>query len=209
MTNHWTRSLVIAAAAAMLTGGALVGGAAAQKAEPTRVRGTITTIEGQNLAVKAREGHVLDIKLADNLAVTGVVKAKLSDIAVGNFVGVAAQPQPDGTLKAQEVLIFPEAARGSNEGHYPWDLTPGGTMTNATVAQEVAGVNGSTLTLKYKGGEKQIVVPAEAPIVTFGPGDRALLRPGAAVFIPAAKQPDGKLTAARILVGKDGVTPPM
>jgi hypothetical protein len=204
MTKNWKRGLVLTAAAATL---AL--GAAAQNAPPTRVRGTIEKIEGQNLAVKAREGNIVDIKLADDAKVTGVVKAKLADIAVGSFVGAAALSQPDGTLKALEVLIFPEAARGSNEGHYPWDLMPESTMTNATVAEQVAGVNGATLTLKYKDGEKKIVVPPEAPIVTFAAGDRSLLQLGAAVFVPAAKRPDGGFTAGRVLVGKDGTVPPM
>jgi hypothetical protein len=197
---------VVAVAAAAAT---LAVGAAAQTAPPTRVRGTIATVEGQNLAVKAREGGTVDIKLADNLSVMGVTKAKLSDIAVGSFVGIAALPQKDGSLKAIEVLIFPEAARGSNEGHYPWDLLPESTMTNATVAEQVASVDGPTLTLKYKDGEKKILVPPEAAIVTFGPGDRALLKQGAGVFLSATKQPDGGLTAARVLVGKDGVMPPM
>ena len=204
MTGMKTRGWMLAAAAALFA-----FGAAAQTAQPSRVRGTIEKIEGQNLAVKAREGGTVDIKLADNVAVTGVVKAKLADIAVGNFVGVAALPQKDGSLKAIEVLIFPEAARGSNEGHYGWDLMPESTMTNATVAERVAGVDGPTLTLKYKDGETKITVPPEAPVVTFAAGDRALLQPGAGVFVPAMKQPNGSFTAARILVGKDGVMPPM
>jgi outer membrane lipoprotein SlyB len=195
---------MLAAAVAVLAFGAV-----AQTAQPSRVRGTIEKIEGQHLAVKAREGGTIDIKLADNVAVTGVVKAKLADIAVGNFVGIAALPQKDGSLKAIEVLIFPEAARGSNEGHYAWDLMPESTMTNATVAERVSGVDGPVLTLKYKDGETKIVVPPEAPIVTFAAGDRTLLKPGAGVFVPAMKQPNGGFTAARILVGKDGVMPPM
>jgi hypothetical protein len=199
-----TRGWMLAAAAALFA-----FGAAAQTAQPSRVRGTIEKIEGQNLAVKARDGGLVDIKLADKLAVTGVVKAKLADVAVGNFVGIAALPQKDGSLKAVEVLIFPEAARGSNEGHYGWDLMPESTMTNATVAERVAGVDGPTLTLKYKDGVTKITVPPEAPVVTFAPGDRALLTPGAGVFVPATKQADGTLAAAHILVGTDGVMPPM
>jgi len=204
MTGMKTRGWMLAAAAALFA-----FGAAAQTAQPSRVRGTIEKIEGQNLAVKSRDGGLVDIKLADKLAVTGVVKAKLADVAVGNFVGIAALPQKDGSLKAVEVLIFPEAARGSNEGHYGWDLMPESTMTNATVAERVAGVDGPTLTLKYKDGVTKITVPPEAPVVTFAPGDRALLTPGAGVFVPATKQADGTLAAAHILVGKDGVMPPM
>jgi hypothetical protein len=204
MRRNWTRGWVLAAAAALFA-----FGAAAQTAPPTRVRGTVEKIEGQNLAVKSRDGMLVEIKLADNFGVLGVTKATLADITPGKFVGAAALPQKDGTLKALEVLIFPEAARGSNEGHYAWDLMPESTMTNATVAERVAGVAGPVLTLKYKDGEKKIVVPPEAPIVTFAPAERTLLKPGAAVFLVAAKQPDGSLAAPRVLVGKDGVVPPM
>ena len=189
---------------------ALVAGSAmAQSAPPTRVRGVVEKLDGNALAVKAREGNVVTIKLAEPIAVTGVVKASLSDVTVGNFVGIAALPQPDGSLKAVEVLIFPEAARGTGEGHYAWDLLPESTMTNATVAETVAAVGGQTLTLKYKDGEKKITVPPEAPVVTFGPGDASLLKPGAAVFVPTRKEADGTLGAARVLVGRDGVVPPM
>lgn len=186
---------------------ALVGTANAQS--PTRVRGTIDKVDAQSMTVKSRDGRDLDIRLAENLNVSGVVKAPLSDIKVGTFVGAAALPQPDGTLKAIEVLIFPESARGSGEGHYAWDLMPESTMTNATVAETVSGVSGPVLTLKYKDGEKKMVVPPEAPIVTFVPGDRSLLRPGAAVFLSATPQADGTLMAARVAAGKDGVVPPM
>jgi hypothetical protein len=183
--------------------------AAAQSAPPVRVRGVIDKLEGRNLAVKAREGGMVEIKLADPVAVSGVVKASLADVAIGSFVGVAALPQPDGSLEAIEVLIFPEAARGTGEGHYAWDLLPESTMTNATVADTVAAVGGRTLTLKYKDGEKKITVPPAAPVVTLDPGDASLLKPGAAVFIPARKEADGTLAAGRVLVGRDGLVPPM
>jgi hypothetical protein len=191
---------------------AALGAAAAvsaQTAPPVRVRGTIDKAESQSLTVKAREGNTVEIRLVENVAVLGVTKAGLADISVGKFVGAAALPQPDGSLKALEVLIFPEAARGTGEGHYAWDLLPESTMTNATVAETVAGVSGPTLTLKYKDGEKKIVVPPEAPIVTFSPADRSLLKPGAAVFVPTQRQGDGSLTASRVLVGRDGLVPPM
>jgi hypothetical protein len=184
-----------------------IGAANAQS--PTRVRGTIENVDAQSMTVKSREGRDLEIRLAENLNVSGVVKASLSDIKPGSFVGAAALPQPDGTLKAIEVLLFPESARGSGEGHYPWDLMPESTMTNATVAETVAGVSGPVLTLKYKDGEKKIMVPPEAPIVTFVPGDRSLLKPGTAVFLSATPQADGKLMAGRVAAGKDGVVPPM
>jgi hypothetical protein len=187
----------------------IAAAAAAQSAPPARVRGVIEKLDGHMLTVKARDGDVVAIKLADPIAVTGIVKATLADVAVGTFVGIAARPLPDGGLEAIEVLIFPESARGTGEGHYAWDLLPESTMTNATVAETVAAVGGRTLTLRYKDGEKKIAVPPEAPVVTFAPGDPSLLKPGAAVFVPARKEADGTLGAARVLVGRDGVVPPM
>jgi hypothetical protein len=176
---------------------------------PVRVRGSITELSGQTLKVKSREGSVVELKLADGYTVTGVVKAALTDIKPGAFVGAAALKQPDGSFRAQEVLIFPESARGTGEGHRPWDLTPDSTMTNATVDAIVEKVDGPILTLKYPNGQASIVVPRDVPIVTFSSGDPALLRPGAAVFIPATHNADGTFTTNRILVGKDGVVPPM
>lgn len=182
--------------------------AAAQ--DMVRVRGTIDRVEGPVYVVKARDGGELKVTLADNGAVTAVVKAALADIKPGSFVGVASMPQTDGSLRALEVLIFPEAMRGTGEGHYAWDLRPQSMMTNANVEQTVTGVDGQTLSLKYKDGEKKILVPADTPIVSFAPGDKGELKPGAKIFIAAAKkQPDGSLQAARIGYGKDGLTPPM
>ncbi len=183
--------------------------ATAQNATPVRVRGTIASLNGQDLVVASREGNAIAIKLAADYAVTAVVKADMSDIAVGKFVGIAALPQGGEPEKAIEVLVFPESSRGSNEGHYAWDLTPESMMTNATIAEAVDKVDGRTLTLKHKDGENRITVPKDVPIVTFAPGDRSLLVAGAGVMVPAAKQPDGTMTAGRILVGKDGVKPPM
>jgi outer membrane lipoprotein SlyB len=183
--------------------------ASAQNAPPTRVRGTIASISGQDLMVKARDGTTVAIKLAPDYTVTAVVKADMADITVGKFVGIAALPQGSEPEKALEVLVFPEAARGSGEGHYAWDLMPESTMTNATIAEAVDKVDGRTLTLKHKDGETRIAVPKDVPIVTFAPGDRSLLMADAGVMVPAVKQPDGSLTASRILVGKDGVKPPM
>jgi hypothetical protein len=178
--------------------------------DTVRVRGTIDRVEGPVYVVKARDGGELKVALADNGGVTAIVKAALADIKPGSFVGVASMPQTDGSLRALEVLIFPEAMRGVGEGHYAWDLRPQSMMTNANVEQTVSGVDGHTLSLKYKDGEKKILVPADTPIVTFAPGDKAELKPGAKIFIAAAKkQPDGSLQAARIGYGKDGLTPPM
>jgi hypothetical protein len=185
-------------------------GALAQGTPATRVRGDVESLDGQVLTVKARDGARLTIKLADNFTVGGLTRASLADAVVGKFVGVAAMPQPDGTLRAIEVLIFPESGRGTGEGHYPWDLQPQSTMTNATVAEVIAASDGRTLTLRYKDGEKRLFVPEWTPVVTAAPADRSALVPGAHVFIFAAqRQPDGSYTASRVTVGIDGLVPPM
>jgi hypothetical protein len=196
---------------------AIVGGFALVLAASTtwaqdsvRVRGTIERVEGQTLVVKSRDGAELKVALANNALIVGIVKASLSDIKPGSFVGVTGMPQPDGSQKAVEVHIFPEAMRGTGEGHRPWDLRPQSTMTNANVEQTVAGNDGHTLTLKYKDGEKKIIVPPDTPIVTYMPGDKSELKPGVKIFIAAAtKLPDGTLQAPRVNFGKDGLTPPM
>ena len=185
-----------------------VASVAAQEA--TRVRGTIEKVDGNTLSVKSREGANVTVKLKDNALVTGVTKAALSDIKQHSFIGITAMPQPDGTQKAIEVHIFPEARRGAGEGHRPWDLVPNSTMTNANVEQLVTAVDGPMLTMKYKDGEKKISVPNNATIVQFVNGDKSDLKPGAKIFIAAGtKLPDGSIEAAGINVGKDGLTPPM
>jgi hypothetical protein len=181
----------------------------AQDAPPVRVRGTIERVDGSTYVVKARDGAELKVTVADNPQIAGIIKASLSDIKQNSFVGVTAMPQPDGSLSAVEVHIFPESMRGTGEGHYPWDLQPQSTMTNANVEEVVSAVNGRTLTLKYKDGEKKITVSANAPIVTYVPGDKSDIKPGAKVFIVAVKQADGTLQGRAWRVGRDGVTPPM
>lgn len=177
---------------------------------PMRVRGVIESHAGEAIVVKSRDGQELTIALAPNLTVSAVVARSLADVKQGDFVGVAASNGADGKLHAQEVLILPEAARGSNEGHYPWDLAPGSTMTNGTVAEVSGAPQGRVLKLKYKGGENEIEVAPEAPVVTFAPGDPSLLKPGTTIFIFAAlKRPDGTILASRITAEKDGVKPPM
>jgi hypothetical protein len=157
-----------------------------------------------------RASAELKISLAENGVVVAIVKASLADIKPGLFVGSTGMPQPDGSQKAVEVHIFPEAMRGIGEGHYAWDLQPDSTMTNANVEETVAGVEGQVLTLKYKTGEKKIVVTPQTAIVTYNLGDNKDLKPGTKIFIAAAKkQADGTLQAARINYGKDGLTPPM
>jgi Domain of unknown function (DUF5666) len=200
------RSLGIAGLALVLAAPA----AWAQDAPPVRVRGTVERVDGDSYIVKARDGAELKVKLAANGTVVALVKASLADIKAGSYVGIAGMPQPDGSQRALEVHIFPEPMRGTGDGHRPWDLQPSSTMTNGNVEQTVAGSDGQTLTLKYKDGEKKILVPANTPIVSYVPGDKSELKPGAKVFISAAtKQPDGTLQAPRVNVGRDGVTPPM
>ncbi len=173
------------------------------------VRGDIASLEGTKLTVHTRTGDTIPIDLADNYKVVAVVPASRDAIKQGAFVGAAAMPQADGTQRALEVLVFPESGRGSGEGHYPWDLKPGSTMTNATVAEVTKAGQDQRLTLKYKDGEKTVVVPPNVPIVTFEPGSREMLRAGAHVLVSARPKPDGSLTAASVLVGKDGLVPPM
>ena len=186
----------------------------AQQQPPTvRVRGTVEAVDGPMLTVKSRDGQTTyKVKMTDNAAVRGIVKASLSDIKENSFIGVTGMPQADGSQKAVEVHIFPEAMRGTGEGHRPWDLMPNSTMTNATVAQmmQTRGIQGNDITLKYKDGEKKVVVVPETVIVTYVPGDKSELKPGAKIFIAAAaKKDDGTLEAAAISVGRDGITPPM
>jgi hypothetical protein len=200
------RSIAIVATALVAL---LIQPAVAQEGTPTRIRGTVEKLDGQTLVVRSRENQQLTITLADDLSVSAVEKVDLADIKPGDYIGSAAVKGTDGKLHAQEVLVFPEAARGSGEGHRPWDLTPDSTMTNATVAEVVDVAKGRLLRLKYQGGETEIEVPMEAPVVTLAPGDRSLLQPGTAVFIPATKNADGSLAASRIVAGKDGVQPPM
>lgn len=182
----------------------------AQDPPPVRVRGTIERVDGATYVVKARDGAEIKLTVADNAQIAGIIKASLSDIKQNSFVGVTAMPQLDGSLSAVEVHIFPKSMRGTGEGHYPWDLQPQSTMTNANVEEVVSVVDGRTLTLKYyKDGEKKITVPANAPIVTYVPGDKNDIKPGAKVFIVAVKQTEGTLQGRAWRVGRDGVTPPM
>jgi hypothetical protein len=181
----------------------------AQEPPPVRIRGTIESIEGSTYVVKNRDGAELKVTISENPQIAGIVKASLSDVKQGSFVGVTAMPQADGGQRALEVHIFPESMRGTGEGHYPWDLRPQSTMTNANVDERVTAVDGQTLTLKYKDGEKKIFVPTNTPIVAYVPGDKHDLKVGAKVFIIAVKQPDGTLQGRAWRAGRDGITPPM
>src|SRR6516162_8652263 len=181
----------------------------APEGTPTRIRGTVEKLDGQMLTVKSREGPELTIALAPNFTVAAVVKKSLSDIKTGDFVGAASTKGTDGKLHALEVLIFPEALRGTAEGERAWDLTPDSLMTNATVAGIASAAQGQALKVTYKGGESEIIVAPNTPIVTFAPGDASLLKPGAAIITAATRKPDGTLSASRVTAEKDGVRPPM
>ena len=182
----------------------------AQQTPSVRIRGTIEAVDGPLLSIKTREGNDLKVRTTDNVAVFGVVKTELSEIKPGSYIGVTAMPESDGTQKAVAVHIFPENQRGAAEGFRPWDLRPNSTMTNATVAETVAGTDGQHILVKYKDGEKKVLVPPGTPIVTFVAGDKSEMKPGAKIIIfGAAKKDDGTLETNRVNVGIDGVTPPM
>jgi hypothetical protein len=174
-----------------------------------RLRGTIEKVDGNTLLIKSSDGAPITLTLADNALVVGVVKATIADIKEGSYIGSGALPQPDGTQKAVEVHIFAESQRGTGDGHRNnWDGAPGGTMTNGAVGQTVSSVDGPVITVKYKDGEKKVIVGPSVPIVRYEIGDRSELTPGAAISVTAAaKKPDGTFTSARINVGRGGVVP--
>lgn len=177
---------------------------------PKRIRGTIEAADGNNLTIKTREGSAVKVVLKENAPVVAVVPASVNDIKPGTYAGITGMPRPDGSQRAVEVHIFPESMRGVGDGHRPWDLVPESTMTNGNIEQQVAGVEGQTLKVKYKDGEKSIEITPKTQIVAFQPSSRDELKPGAKIFIAAAtKLPDGNYEAARIAYGKDGLTPPM
>jgi hypothetical protein len=188
----------------------LASSALAQQAPPTRIRGTIEAVDGSTLAIKTREGADVKVKMTDNVAVFAVVKTALSEVKEGSYIGVSAMPQADGTQKAFAVHIFPENQRGAAEGFRPWDARANSTMTNATVAETVKGTDGQNILVKYKDGEKKVVVPPDTPVVTFVASDKSEVKAGAKIIIfGAAKKDDGTLEANRVNVGRDGITPPM
>ena len=196
-------------ALALCLTGLFAGAALAQTAPPTRIRGTIAAFAGQTLTVDSRDGQKIEVTLADNVTVATVKKVELNAIAAGSYIGTATRTGAGGAMQAIEVLVFPEAMRGASEGHFPWDLEPGSMMTNGTISGTAAAPAGRELTVTYKDGSNTVHVPASTPIVTFAPAEKADLKPGARVFFSATKNPEGRLTAARVTVGKDGVDPPM
>ena len=205
------RAAVIAAGMSLIAASTAWAQGQMAPAKPGHLRGTIEKVDGNTLTVKVRGGGTATLKLADNARVTALEKASLSDIKQGSFIGVTAMPQADGSQKAIGLHIFMDAQRGVvRDGFTPWDREPGSTMTNANVANMVTGVDGQTFTVKYKDGEKKVIVPPNTPVVRFAPGTKADLKPGAQFFIvAAAKQADGSYTAGAINVGRDGAAPPM
>jgi hypothetical protein len=182
---------------------------AQQPPTPTRVRGTIEGVDGDVLAVKSRAGEEVKLHMTGDIKVVGITKIALTDIKVGSFIGTTTVPGPDGANNAVEVHVFPENMRGTGEGSRPYDLKPNSSMTNATVEQSVVGNDGHTLNIKYKDGEKKVLVSPETPVVTYVPADKTDLKPGAKVIAFMKKLPDGSFETNRVSVGRDGLTPPM
>ncbi len=185
-----------------------VVGASAQQPQSMRVSGAVESFDGNVLAIKSAKDGEVKVNLTGDAAVFGVTKATIADVKPGAFIGVGAMPQPDGSQRAVQVTVFAEVQRGQGEGHRPWDARPNSTMTNATVDQTVAGVDGQVVMLKYKDGEKKIVIPADAVILAYVVGDKAELKPGAQIaIVRALKKADGSLEANRVNVGRGGVVP--
>ena len=208
MINLFTPATRVSLIVALAVGGACIGDAWAQQPQGTRVNGTVESFDGQILAVKSATAGEVKVNLTADVMVFGVSKATLADVETGAFIGVGALPQADGSQRALQVTVFADVQRGLGEGHRPWDRQPNSTMTNATVDQTVAGVDGQMVLVKYKDGEKKIVIPPDAVILAYTVGDKAELKPGAAIgIVRAVKKPDGTLETNRVNVGRGGVVP--
>jgi hypothetical protein len=176
--------------------------------KPVRVAGTVESFDGQVLAVKSPKLGDVKINLTANATVFGVAKATLADVKPGSYIGVGAMPQPDGSQRAMQVTVLAESQRGLSEGHRPWDANPNSTMTNGTVDQTVAGIDGQVMMVKYQGGEKKIIVPPDAVIRAYMIGDKSELKPGAHIaIVRAVKKSDGSLETDRVNVGRGEVVP--
>ena len=194
---------------ALTLGVSLTGPAYAQASgSPARLRGKIDSVSGDTLNLTLRNGSKASAKLPADLRVIWITVAKPTDIETGSYIGTAAIPQPDGTLKALEIQVFPPSMRGIGEGSRPFDLTPQSTMTNGTIGSMVSA-NGRTITITYKGGEKKVVVPDDVPFVSYAPADRSALTPGANVIVSGTTAADGTINAASVSVGQNGLVPPM
>jgi hypothetical protein len=203
--STFARPLIAAAMVAV----SVLGAIAQQPPTPTRVRGTIEGVDGDLLVVKSRSGEDVKLHLTSDVKVVGIIKISLADIKLGSFIGTTTVPGADGRQNAVEVHVFPEEMRGTGEGSRPYDLKPNSTMTNATVAEQVAGNDGQTLMIKYKDGEKKVTIGPDTPVVTYVPGEKADLKAGAKVIAFIKQLPDGSFETNRISVGRDGLTPPM
>ena len=207
--NRLASLRLLAASALVLS----ASGAFAQQSpvsDTTRVRGTVESLTGDNLLVKSRDGKDVKLHLAQDANVAGVAKMSLADVKVGSYIGVTSVPDANGNQKAVEVHIFPEAMRGTGDGTHPWDLKPKSSMTNGAVDDRtVAGNDGHTLTVKYNGGERKVLVTPQTTVVTFVPAQRSDIKAGTPVFAIATKKSDGTLDVARLSIGRDGVSPPM
>ena len=208
MSRHRYQLVRPLAAVVMVTASTLYA-IAQQPPTSSRVRGTIETVDGDVLAVRSRGGDDVKLHMTGDINVVGISKISLADVKVGSFIGTTTVPGPDGSQNAVEVHVFPEAMRGTGEGSRAYDLRPNSTMTNATVADSVVGNDGHTLMVKYRGGEKKVVVFPETPVVTYVSADKSDLKPGAKVIAFTRKLPDGSLETSRVTVGRDGLTPPM
>jgi hypothetical protein len=203
--SSFKRPLIAVAMVAVSTLAAI----AQQSPTPTRVRGTIEGVDGDTLAVKSRSGQDVKLHLTGDAKIVGIIRISLADIKVGSFIGTTTVPGADGSQSAVEVHVFPEDMRGTGEGSRPYDLRPNSTMTNATVSESVVGNDGHTLLIKYKDGEKKVLVSPETPVVTYVPGDKSDLKAGAKVIAFVKQLPDGSFESNRVSVGRDGLTPPM
>lgn len=200
--------LVLAGALLVLStfGSAVAAEPAAQK---MRVRGTVVALAGEQLQVKSREGNIVSIALKSGWSVAAVAKASVNDIKAGDYVGIASLPKSEGGDGALEVLIFPPQMKGVGEGSFGWDLKPNSSMTNATVSDAVKSVEGSVVTVSYHGKDKKIAIQPDTPVVTLAPATATDLKPGAVVFVSAEKGSDGAISSSQVIVGKNGVVPPM
>ncbi|HZP79237.1 MAG TPA: hypothetical protein VFB45_24090 [Pseudolabrys sp.] len=206
---HLSRRALGASLFAVLLSSAAVAQQMAPQTPPTRIRGTVEKVDGNTLEIKARDGKMMTVKLADNARVMAFVKASMADIKANSYIGVTAMPEADGSQRAIAIHIFTEAQRGTGEGFRQWDLRPGSTMTNAAVDNIVTGKDGDTVTVKYKDGEKKVIVDKATAIVAYAAGEKGEIKAGTPVIIfAAAKQADGTYTAPAVSFGR-GVTPPM
>lgn len=207
------KSLNVVLAGALLALGTFGSLGSAVAAEPApqkiRVRGTVVALAGEQLQVKAREGNTVNITLKPGWSVAGVAKASVNDIKQGDYVGIASLPKSEGGDGALEVLIFPPQMKGMGEGSFGWDLKPNSTMTNATVGDAVKSVQGSVVTVSYHGQDKKISIQKDTPVVTLEPATAEDLKPGAVVFVSAEKATNGAISSNQVIVGKNGVVPPM